>query len=373
MFGSDKNSREKNIVRAGIVGIVTNVFLAAFKAGVGLISNSIAVTLDAVNNLSDAFSSVITIVGMKLANKPSDEKHPLGYGRIEYFTSLIIAAIVISAGVTSLIESVKKIISPEAVSYSTYAFIIMVVAIIAKLILGAYTKKAGKQNNSDSLIASGADATFDAVVTLSTVISAVINIAFGLNIDGWLGAVIALIIIKSGIEMIMESISEMLGRRVDAELSNGIKRDIKAFDGVEGVYDLFLDNYGPENYIGFVHIEVLDTMSLTEVSTLIRKIQSAVSEKYGIYLTIGIYVINTMDKELAEIENGVRALFNSKKEVLQLHGLYIDRQNKVITFDIMPDFSVRDKLKYRNEAVKLAEERFDGYKCDIQIDTSISD
>ena len=152
--------REKTIVRTSIIGILTNVLLAAFKAAVGIISNSIAVTLDAVNNLSDALSSVVTIIGAKLGAKAPDKKHPLGYGRIEYLSSMIVAAIVLYAGITSLVESVKKIIHPEAADYGTISLIIIAVAIVVKLVLGRYVKKQGEKVNSGALVASGKDASF---------------------------------------------------------------------------------------------------------------------------------------------------------------------------------------------------------------------
>ena len=195
--------RQSKIIRTSVVGILANVALAAFKAGVGLLANSIAVVLDAVNNLSDALSSVITIVGMKLASKPADKEHPFGHGRIEYFTALIIALIVLAAGVTSLIESVKKILNPEPSDFTVVSLIIIGVAIFVKLVLGRYVKRAGEEVNSDALIASGEDARFDAVISLTTLISAGVMMLFGLQLDGWLGAAIALVIIKAGVEMVL--------------------------------------------------------------------------------------------------------------------------------------------------------------------------
>ena len=202
--------RQSKIIRTSVVGILANVALAAFKAGVGLLANSIAVVLDAVNNLSDALSSVITIVGMKLASKPADKEHPFGHGRIEYFTALIIALIVLAAGVTSLIESVKKILNPEPSDFTVVSLIIIGVAIFVKLVLGRYVKRAGEEVNSDALIASGEDARFDAVISLTTLISAGVMMLFGLQLDGWLGAAIALVIIKAGVEMVLSPISELL-------------------------------------------------------------------------------------------------------------------------------------------------------------------
>ena len=167
-------SREKTIVKTSILGIISNFFLAGFKAFAGLVSNSIAITLDAVNNLTDALSSVITIVGTKLAGKKPDKKHPYGHGRIEYFSATIIAAIILYAGITSLVESVKKIIYPETPDYSVVAIIIVSVAIIVKILLGLYFRKVGKKVKSDSLIGSGNDALTDSIISVATLVSAII-------------------------------------------------------------------------------------------------------------------------------------------------------------------------------------------------------
>ena len=179
--------RDQLIVRTSIIGIVANLFLAAFKAAVGLLSRSIAVTLDAVNNLSDALSSVITIIGTKIANRQPDKKHPLGHGRTEYLSAMIVAAIVLYAGVTSLVESIKKIIHPETPDYSVVSLIIIASAVAVKLILGRYVKAQGQKANSGALIASGEDARFDAILSASVLASAVIFLLTGLSLEAWVG------------------------------------------------------------------------------------------------------------------------------------------------------------------------------------------
>ena len=210
-------TREKAIVKTSIIGVVTNVLLAVFKAIVGMVSHSIAVTLDAVNNLSDALSSVITIVGAKLGAKKPNKKHPLGYGRIEYLSSMLVAAIVLYAGITSLVESVKKIISPETPDYSTVSLIIIAVAIVVKLVLGQYVKKQGKKHNSGALVASGSDALFDAVLSASVLASAAVYLIWHISLEAYVGVIIAVIIIKAGVEMMIETLNDILGKRSDRE------------------------------------------------------------------------------------------------------------------------------------------------------------
>ena len=216
-------NREKVIVRTSVIGILTNVFLAAFKAFVGIVSHSIAVTLDAVNNLSDALSSIITIVGTKLAGKLPDKKHPLGYGRIEYLSAMIVSGIVLYAGITSLVESVKKIFQPETPDYSTVSLIIIAVAVAVKILLGRYVKAQGQKVNSGSLVASGSDALFDAILSSSVLLCAILFLVTGLSLEAYVGVVISCFIIKSGIEMMIETLNEILGMRADKETTDRIK------------------------------------------------------------------------------------------------------------------------------------------------------
>ena len=294
-----QNKRDQVIVRTSVIGIIANVFLAAFKAVVGIVSNSIAVTLDAVNNLSDALSSVITIVGTKLASKKPDKKHPLGYGRIEYLSAMIVAAIVLYAGITSFVESVKKIIHPEKPDYSAVSLIIIGSAVVVKLLLGRYVKAQGEKVNSGSLIASGSDALFDAILSASVLLSAVIFKLTGLSLEAYVGVVISCIIIKSGYEMLSETLDDILGSRADRELVAGIRKTICEDEAVSGAYDMYLHAYGPERYYGSVHVEVPDTMTADEIDLMERRIAEKVYVKHGVAMTgIGIYSVNTRDEEV---------------------------------------------------------------------------
>ena len=242
--------RSSQIIRTSWIGIIANVLLAAFKAGVGLLASSVAIVMDAVNNLSDALSSVITIVGTKLSQRPADRKHPFGFGRIEYFSAIIIAVIVLSAGITSLIESVKKIINPTTPTYTTTTLIVIIVAIVVKLVLGRYVKGQGEKLKSDALIASGSDALFDAIITLATLISAGVMLLWGISLDGILGALISLVIIKAGIEMLASPVNELLGAKISPELLSQIKREVNEHEEVLGVFDIIVHNYGPDVQIG---------------------------------------------------------------------------------------------------------------------------
>ncbi len=341
--------REKTIVKTSVIGILANVLLAAFKAFVGLVSNSIAVTLDAVNNLSDALSSVITIIGAKLGAKQPDKKHPLGYGRIEYLSSMIVAAIVLYAGITSLVESIKKIISPETADYSMVSLIIIAVAIGVKLILGVYVRSKGRKVNSGALIASGSDALFDAILSASVLASAIVFLIWGISLEAYVGVVIAGFIIKAGIEMMIETLNDIIGKREDAESIKELKQTICEEEAVLGAYDITLFNYGPSKNYASVHIELPDTLTVNDVDIITRRIQLNVYQKTGVILTgIGVYSYNTSDDEAAQIRNAIQKTVMSHEWALQLHGFYADTQNKTIRFDVVISFDID-----RREAVEI--------------------
>lgn len=366
--------RDQIIVRTSVIGILANVFLAGFKAVVGFISGSIAVTLDAVNNLSDALSSVITIIGTKLAGKRPDKKHPYGYGRIEYISAIVISVIVLYAGVTSLVESVKKIIRPELPDYSPAALIIIAVAVVVKILLGRYVKGVGEKVNSDSLIASGKDAMLDSVISASTLAAAVIYLLWHISLEAWLGAVISLVIIKSGLEMLSGSLSDILGERVDSGLSKGVKQTIAAFDEVHGAYDLVLHSYGPDRLVGSVHIEVPDTMTVDRLDQLERDITQKVLAEHGVILTgISVYSINTKGDEAARIQQDIRRTVMAHDNVLQMHGFYLDEAAKEIRFDVIIDFAAPDRVGEYRAIVTEIEGKYPGYSVVVSLDVDASD
>lgn len=333
--------REKAIVKTSVIGIITNVFLAAFKAVIGIISNSIAVTLDAVNNLSDALSSVVTIIGAKLGSKKPNKKHPLGFGRIEYLSSMIVAAIVLYAGITSMVESVKKILFPETADYSTISLIIISVAVIVKLVLGQYVKKQGKNYNSGALVASGSDALFDAIVSASVLASAIIYLLWSISLEAYVGVIISVLIIKAGIEMMIETVDDILGKRTDKGEAEHIKSLVCEEPEVSGAYDLIMFNYGPNKNYASIHIELPDTMTAGGIDKLTRRIETKIYRETGVILTgIGVYSYNTSNNEAAKIRNIIEETVLAHEWALQMHGFYIDTENKTMRFDVIVSFDI---------------------------------
>lgn len=355
--------REKTIVRTSVIGIVTNLLLVGFKAFVGLMSNSIAIILDAVNNLSDAFSSVVTIIGAKLGAKQPDKKHPLGYGRIEYLSSMIVAALVLYAGITSLVESIKKIFHPEAADYGTVTLVIISVAIVVKLLLGLYVKKQGKKVNSSALSASGSDAMFDAILSASVLASAIVYLVWGVSLEAYVGVIIAGFIIKAGIEMMIETLNDIIGKREDAEITKELKQIICEEEAVLGAYDVTLFNYGPNKNYGSVHVELPDTLTVDEVDRITRRIQTNVFHKTGVILTgIGVYSYNTSNDEAAQMRNRIQQTVLSHEWALQMHGFYADTEQKTLRFDVVMSFDVD-----RKEALETLYQEIRGLYPDYEI------
>lgn len=371
-YREEKRGRE--IVKASIMGIAVNVLLAGFKAVIGALSGSIAITLDAVNNISDAASSLITIIGTALAGKEPDKKHPFGYGRIEYLSAMLIALIVLYAGISSFIESLKKIIKPEAAEYSIMSLLIVAAAVIVKLLLGSYVKSVGRRTNSGSLINSGEDAVLDSIISASTLLAAIIYIFTGASLEAVLGALISIVIIKSGIDMLRDTLSQILGESVDAELSHAIKESVLEFPDVSGVYDLVLNNYGPDAFNGSVHVELPDSYTANEIDALLRKIAVEIYKKHNVILTaIGVYSINSRDRRVVEIREELKKIALSYPGVLGLHAFYLDEAEKRIRFDLVLSFSSGDRRALYREVVEKISLRYPEYRIDAAMDVDFSE
>ena len=367
------NERDNAIVKTSIIAILSNVLLVAFKMTIGFLSNSIAIILDAINNLSDALSSIITIIGTKLANRKPDKKHPLGHGRIEYLTAVIISGIVLYAGISSLIESIKSIIEKTTPHYTNIMLVIIAVAVLVKIFLGRFVKKQGEKYNSDALVASGSDAMFDAVLSFSVLASAIIFKLTNISLESYVAVIISIFIIRAGIEMLKDTLDEILGRRADKELTLKIKKIVSSFEQVQGAYDLFVYNYGPNKDYASIHIEVPDTMTIAEYDVLVRQIEQEVYHKTGVILTgISAYSYNTKDDEVSQIRNKIHNVIFNHDFVLQMHGFYINKETKEIRFDAVMSFDIAS-----DEGVNILmtdlKEAFPEYKFIITPDIDISE
>lgn len=365
--------RGKVIIKTSIIGIVVNILLAGFKMVVGIISGSIAIVLDAVNNMSDALSSVITIIGTSLAGKAPDRKHPYGYGRIEYLSAMVISVIVLYAGVTSLSESVKAIFTRENPEYSITTLVIIAVAVVVKLGLGAFFIGVGKKIRSESLVASGTDARFDAIISVSTLLAAIIFVFTGVSLEAYLGAIISAFLIKTALEMLRSTISQILGERIDSSVSKAVKKTILSVEGVMGAYDLIFSDYGPDSVMATVHIEIPDTFTADKIDIITRRIQEEVFNEHNVtLLSIGIYSVNTRDERIAKVRNDVSRILSNHKEILQMHGFFVDFERKNIRFDMVVDFAP-DRRDVFEAAIKEIKEKYPDYIIIANMDSDYSD
>ena len=364
--------RAKKIIQTSLIGVAVNIILVIFKAIVGIVSGSIAVILDAINNLSDAFSSVVTIIGTKLAGKAPDKKHPYGHGRVEYIAGVGVSITVMITGLGSLRESVLKIIEPQTAEYSILSLVIIGGAVAAKLVIGQYFKSVGRKVNAETLIAAGADAFFDSLLSLATLVGAVVSMIWGISLEGILGAVISIFIIRVGTEILINTLNSIIGGRVDSEVSEKLKNMLSSHEEVRGVYDLMLHNYGPEQLIGSVHIEVADEMTAREIHKLTRQLTSEVFLGLGIVLTVGIYSSSPSSAETADIRKKVESLVENRTEILQMHGFYAEVEEKTVMFDLIVDFSA-EADKVRQELEGELKEVYPEYQFDIVLDSDYSD
>ena len=366
-------SRDRIIVRTSVIGIVANFLLAGTKALVGMLANSIAVLLDAVNNLSDALSSIITIAGAKLSARKPDRNHPLGHGRIEYMSALIISFIVLYAGATSAVESVKKIIEPEPADYSVLHLVLIGAAVVVKVFLGSYFKRQGRKVNSTALVASGTDATFDAILSTSVFASALIFMLTGLSLEAYVGVIISGFIIRSGIELLRDTLDDILGKRADSDLSKKIKEIACSEPEVYGAYDLFLNNYGPDKNYASIHVELADTMTVEQVDVLTRRIQEKVYAETGVIITgVGVYSYNTKDDEAAHIRNKVQELVMEHEWALQIHGFHVEPENRSMRFDVVFSFD-KEPSQGVAEIMEEVGNEFPEYKVVVVPDVDLTD
>lgn len=364
-------NREREIVKASIYGIIGNLLLVAFKMAVGFVSHSIAIILDGVNNATDALSSIVTIVGTKVAGRRPNRRHPFGYGRVEYLTSVIIAIIILVAGFISLRESIAKIIHPGTPSYSAITITVIVVAIIAKVFIGIMFKRFGDKTHSEALIASGIDSNYDAVLSAGTLVVAAAQNIWNLNIDGIVGLLISLVVLKAGFEVLGDALAPLIGGPEDKKLVDDITAYANSFPNVRGTYDVVLDNFGPNEILGSVHIEVPDDMRARDIHALTRQISEGIAKKFHILMTVGIYAANTTGK-FASLRADLDAIVKEDPKILQVHGFYVDEKTSTVYFDMVIDFKA-DGDAIRDKVVKALKEKHPAYTYNVVIDTDYED
>ena len=374
---SDSNVRTSYANLAGTIGIITNSILFLIKLSVGIISGSVSILADAFNNLSDAASSIITIIGFKLASKPADAEHPFGHGRIEYITAMIVSFMVMLVGLQFVKTSFQKIINPTTVTFELIPFILLLISIGFKFWLSKFNKSIGNKINSSTLKATATDAMGDVFTSTTVVISFLLCKFTTLPIDGYIGIIVALAIVYSGFSLIKETLNPLLGETPDPILVNNINNMVMSYDNITGVHDLIVHNYGPGRIMASLHAEIPSNIDIMEIHDIIDTAEREISKKLNIYLVIHMDPVCIDTDEIIEARKIVSDILEKYKEVKSFHDFRVIRENdkKNLLFDIevcptrlsRPNDS-RDLLSYiENDIKKKAPE----YNCIITVDLAL--
>ncbi|WP_392486103.1 cation diffusion facilitator family transporter [Haloimpatiens sp. FM7315] len=370
----NESVRQKYGYFAGIVGIITNAILATVKLIVGILSHSIAITADGFNNLSDAASSIITVVSFKLSNKPADKEHPFGHGRIEYLSALIVSFFVLLVGFEFVKSSFSKILHPTTIVFQWVPFILLLLSIIIKIWLGFFNKFLGKKINSSTLEASSLDAFSDSITTSVVAFSFVISKFTSLPIDGYIGVIVALFIIYSGFSLIKETINPLLGEAPDPKLVKNIEKDLISYDNITGVHDIIVHNYGPSKFMISLHAEVPCDVNILKMHEIIDKAEKELSKKHNILLVIHMDPINTNDEEVHRAKKDVLTAIKPIDTIDSIHDFRMVGEKNYINliFDVVVKQNTHLSLQKEKELIaeinKNVKEINSAYNCVITID-----
>ena len=342
--------RTKYALLAGVVGVISNVFLFLIKIAVGVIFQSISVTADAVNNLTDAGSSVITLIGFKLANKPADKEHPYGHARAEYVTGFVVSVAILLFGFELIKTSFHKILNPNPIKFSYIIIIVLIVSILVKLWQGIFNKKLGRRINSAALTATGQDSMNDVISTSAVLIGIIFTRLTDIQIDGYMGIVVALFIMYSGVQLVIETLNPLMGVAPDPKLVTGVKNEILRYDGVLGIHDLMVHNYGPGKIFASVHVEVDAEGDLLKSHDLIDNIERDISKKFNLSLVIHMDPLATNDEGVNELRRQVIEIITIIDPQFSIHDFRVvyGPTHSNLIFDVLVPVSYKtsdDELK----------------------------
>ena len=359
---------------ASVVGIFCNVLLFSVKLAIGLILSSLAVTADAFNNLSDAASSIISFVGVKMAGKPADAEHPFGHGRIEYIAALIVSFLVIEVGFTFFKSSISKIMHPEEITFDPVPFIILILSILVKLWMAFFNNKLGKRIDSKVMLATAADSLGDVITTSATVLSIIICHFTSINVDAIAGLIVSAIVIWSGISIAKDTLEPLIGERVPAELYQKITDIVESYDGIVGTHDLIVHNYGPNRSMATIHAEVPNDINIDVSHEIIDKIERDVKKDLNILLVIHMDPVEMRDEEVLSLREKTSRIVHALDPELNFHDFRVLKENEQrnLIFDlVIPDsYSEKDANRVMHQLVSLLHEMDENVECIITLDRS---
>ena len=359
---------------ASVVGIFCNVLLFSVKLAIGLILSSLAVTADAFNNLSDAASSIISFVGVKMAGKPADAEHPFGHGRIEYIAALIVSFLVIEVGFTFFKSSISKIMHPEEITFDPVPFIILILSILVKLWMAFFNNKLGKRIDSKVMLATAADSLGDVITTSATVISIVICHFTSINVDAIAGLIVSGIVIWSGVSIAKDTLEPLIGQRVPSELYQKITDMVESYEGIVGAHDLILHNYGPNRSMATIHAEVPNDVSIEASHEIIDRIERDAKKELNILLVIHMDPVEMRDEEVLELRDKTSHIVHALDPELHFHDFRVLKENeqKNLIFDlVVPDsYTEKDANRVMHQLIALLHEMEKNVDCIITLDRS---
>ena len=379
-FVKDSENIESTEVRtrygmlASVVGIFCNVLLFSVKLAIGLILSSLAVTADAFNNLSDAASSIISFIGVKMAGKPADAEHPFGHGRIEYIAALIVSFLVIEVGFTFFKSSISKIMHPEEITFDLVPFIILILSILVKLWMAFFNNKLGKRIDSKVMLATAADSLGDVITTSATVISIIICHFTSINVDAIAGLIVSGIVIWSGVSIAKDTLEPLIGQRIPTELYQKITDTVESYDGIVGTHDLIVHNYGPNRSMATIHAEVPNDVSIEASHEIIDKIERDVKKTLNILLVIHMDPVEMRDEEVLELRDKTSRIVRALDPELHFHDFRVLKENeqKNLVFDlVVPDsYTEKDANRVMHQLIALLHEMEEDVDCIITLDRS---
>ena len=360
-------------VLASIVGIFCNVFLFAVKFAVGLVLHSVSVTADAFNNLSDAGSSIISFVGVKMAEKPADKDHPFGHGRIEYIAALVVSFLVLEVGFTFLKDSFGKILHPETMNFQIVSVVILVLSIAVKLWLGLFNRKLGEKIDSKVMMAVFTDSMGDVITTSATILSLIFFAVTDINIDGIVGVGVALVVMWAGVGIAKDTLEPLIGQAIDPEVYREIKHFVEGYDGIEGTHDLIVHNYGPGRSMASIHAEVPNDVDIEQSHEIIDRIEREAAKQLGLFLVIHMDPVETRDKRVLKIRDKTAELLRELDPVCTIHDFRMvhgEHQTNLIFDMVVPiDYDETKKSEISRQLIEKIKAADPRYECVITVES----
>ena len=367
------DERAAAILKASVIGVLGNLALVVMKLAIGMLTHSVAIVGDAINNLADTLGGVLTIVGTKLSGKRPDYKHPFGYGRIEYVFTVVIGALILFSGASAFHDSIAHILEPEETSYTLAALAVLFVAMFGRFGLGMYLKKSGRAVASDTLIASGTDAILDTVVTAATIVSAIISMCFGVSTEAYLAVGISVVILWAGLKVLLRAVSKILGQRVDSKVAEHVIETVESVPGVVNACNLWLLDYGPEHVVGDLNIEVDERISLLDADRIAKTAKMRAYMDCNVRLSaVGFHPVSCSDEATLALRSQLEKIAMAYDHVLEMHSFRLNEEAKLITFEVDVDFEDIDREALADAIADDAARAFEGYHFIVTTGTHLA-